>query len=85
MANELLDKGIKAAKSKDMPFAILYQGKNGSIGIATDENTAKKHCTEGNKNPKVPGSPMTGIVKWDKSRPNTNSKPSMPAHQWKRR
>ncbi len=66
MANELLDKGIKAAKSKDMPFAILYQGKNGSIGIATDENTAKKHCTEGNKNPKVPGSPMTGIVKWDK-------------------
>lgn len=63
MANVLLDKGIKAAKSKEMAFAIVFQGKNGSIGIANDESAAKKQCTEGNKE-KVPGSPKTGICKW---------------------
>jgi hypothetical protein len=65
MPNELLDKGIKAAKSKDMAFAIVFQGKNGSLGIANDEPTAKKQCTEGNKEPKVPGSPKTGTCKWN--------------------
>jgi hypothetical protein len=64
--DEKLDKGIKAAKSKDMAFAIVIKGSDGAVGIANDESAAKKLATDAGKALGISGpSPSTGIVRWD--------------------
>ena len=64
--DEKLDKGIKAAKSKEMSFAIVIKGSDGAVGIANDEAAAKKMAVDSGKAIGISGpSPSTGIVKWD--------------------
>ncbi|HEX4000200.1 MAG TPA: hypothetical protein VHX65_16725 [Pirellulales bacterium] len=63
---ELLDKNIKAAKTKDMAFAIIFQGKNAAIGVGMDETAAKKIANDSAQKQKISGSAKTGVCRWDK-------------------